>query len=138
VDLLVGLPVGALTAYEPTTALASGQLQCPFRAGRQARVWTIRGLIHSRLSVSASSGAFGPVPLLCLACSEGFVPLEVGKMEETQLVAKCPGCSSTDAPKLIVRGSSSLSPSSVRASVHLRCRHCGCEWSDLPQELWAS
>jgi hypothetical protein len=62
---------------------------------------------------------------------------EVGRMDSAQSLPTCPNCRLVDAPRLIVRGSP-FSSATPAADVHLRCRFCGHEWSELSPEQWAS
>jgi uncharacterized Zn finger protein len=59
-------------------------------------------------------------------------------MEDAKLSPQCPVCGVDDTPRLIVRGANTFTSGSALPNVHLRCRECGHEWSDLPHEQWAS
>jgi hypothetical protein len=51
-------------------------------------------------------------------------------MSDQRMIYRCPECDSADVPKLIVRGSGNASP-----GISLRCRNCGCEWSEELPDL---
>jgi uncharacterized Zn finger protein len=46
-------------------------------------------------------------------------------MTEDAVYRDCPSCGSADVPTLVVR----------RSVISLRCRSCGCEWSDNGSSL---
>jgi uncharacterized Zn finger protein len=59
-------------------------------------------------------------------------------MEKAQPGPRCPNCGTGDAPRLIVRGGGPFPTDSSLPDVHLHCRDCGHEWSELPRERWVS